>query len=397
MGIGHMRRNTVIAEAIASSGIPTSILLITGAREACAFSLPPGADCLSLPSYEKEPNGSYQTRSLSVSLGDLVTLRSRMILAGLKAFNPDALIVDKVPRGALKELEPALQFLRRRGNTRCVLGLRDILDDSATVKREWTVERTEKAIRDYYSAIWIYGDPAIYDQVAEYAYSSCIAAKVCYTGYLSRQRRSSTRTLQSLDVFPPGVEDPDRLLVCMVGGGQDGAELAATFARLDFPENTMGIIVTGPYMPSASRDYLLRAASARPRLRVLRFVPDPAPLLNRADCVVAMGGYNTVCELLSFQKRALIVPRISPRVEQWIRADRFHRLGLLDVLHPDQVNPMALARWLFRKRESGLQRTGAVRMDGAAKVPELLEELIHGSLRPDVRRGASRSLRHVVH
>ena len=35
-----------------------------------------------------------------------------------------------------------------------------------------------------------------------------------------------------------------------------------------------------------------------------------------------MGGYNTFCEILSFDKRALIVPRTVPRLEQYIRAAR---------------------------------------------------------------------------
>jgi predicted glycosyltransferase len=42
----------------------------------------------------------------------------------------------------------------------------------------------------------------------------------------------------------------------------------------------------------------------------------------RAIGVVAMGGYNTFCEILSFDKRALIVPRTRPRMEQDLRAAR---------------------------------------------------------------------------
>ncbi len=42
--------------------------------------------------------------------------------------------------------------------------------------------------------------------------------------------------------------------------------------------------------------------------------------MARAIGVVAMGGYNTFCEILSFDKRAIIVPRTAPRMEQYIRA-----------------------------------------------------------------------------
>jgi predicted glycosyltransferase len=47
-----------------------------------------------------------------------------------------------------------------------------------------------------------------------------------------------------------------------------------------------------------------------------------------------MGGYNTFCEILSFDKPALIVPRSVPRQEQLIRAERAVRLGLMSMLDP---------------------------------------------------------------
>jgi predicted glycosyltransferase len=64
--------------------------------------------------------------------------------------------------------------------------------------------------------------------------------------------------------------------------------------------------------------------------------------------VVAMGGYNTIYEVLSFEKHALVVPRSKPRHEQQIRASRLRDLGLLDLLPPDQVSPEALSEWLAR-------------------------------------------------
>jgi predicted glycosyltransferase len=50
-----------------------------------------------------------------------------------------------------------------------------------------------------------------------------------------------------------------------------------------------------------------------------------------------MGGYNTFCEVLSFDKPALFVPRTQPRLEQHIRADRALNLGLSALLEDDGV------------------------------------------------------------
>jgi predicted glycosyltransferase len=55
-----------------------------------------------------------------------------------------------------------------------------------------------------------------------------------------------------------------------------------------------------------------------------------------------MGGYNTLCELLSLQKPAVVVPRVKPVVEQWIRAQRMSELGLFRVVHPDRLTPRQL-------------------------------------------------------
>ena len=71
--------------------------------------------------------------------------------------------------------------------------------------------------------------------------------------------------------------------------------------------------------------------------------------MARAAGVVAMGGYNTFCEILSFDKRALIVPRTAPRLEQFIRTKRAAELGLLAMLSEDQGrDPRVMAAALRR-------------------------------------------------
>ena len=48
-----------------------------------------------------------------------------------------------------------------------------------------------------------------------------------------------------------------------------------------------------------------------------------------------MGGYNTVCEILSFDRPSLIVPRTKPRLEQFLRASRMQEMGLVKRLVPE--------------------------------------------------------------
>ena len=58
MGLGHMRRNLLIAGALAAGPTPAVILLIAGAREVHACGVPAGVDCLSLPALWKEDRKS---------------------------------------------------------------------------------------------------------------------------------------------------------------------------------------------------------------------------------------------------------------------------------------------------------------------------------------------------
>ena len=112
---------------------------------------------------------------------------------------------------------------------------------------------------------------------------------------------------------------------------------------------------------------------------MLEFLREPTRLLTRADRVIAMGGYNTVCEVLSLEKRALIIPRVSPDQEQWIRAVRLRELGLLDVLHPDEVTPGALTEWLARELGPPPRVRERLDFDGLTRLPRLLSELLAGS------------------
>jgi predicted glycosyltransferase len=383
MGLGHMRRNLLLAQALRHSRLQAVVLMIAGAREASLITATAAVDCVALPSLRKDGGGQYHPRHLAVSLRELLALRARTAGAALEEFAPDVLIVDTVPRGALRELDPVLESLRARGRTRLVLGLRDVLDEPAALQREWARARNQEAVRNYYDAVWVYGDPAVYDPVREYAFAPDVAAKVRYTGYLDQRarlefgRRSVKDSVKALGL------SGGRLALCLVGGGQDGAKLAEAFVEAELPRDTNGLLVTGPCLPGGVRGRLIRSVASNPRRRVVSFVHEPTRLVRLADRVVAMGGYNTVYEVLSFEKPALIVPRVTPRREQLIRAERLQALGLVDVLHPEALSAAALSNWLACERAPVPPARERIDFDGLSRVPQLLEELL--GIRPPLR------------
>src|SRR5262245_34182500 len=81
-----------------------------------------------------------------------------------------------------------------------------------------------------------------------------------------------------------------------------------------------------------------------------------------------MGGYNTFCEVLSLNKRALIVPRTEPRLEQFIRAQRAAELGLVSMLSDDgSYDPAVMA--------AALRALPRQNLPSEVVVPGLLEGL----------------------
>jgi predicted glycosyltransferase len=391
MGLGHIRRNVLIAQSLVESGRPVDVLLLAGVREAGALPIPRGVDCISLPAYEKRPDGVYGSRHLAMPVGDLVSLRSRTLEAAVEGYRPDVLVVDNVPLGAMREMEPALQSMRRRAGARCVLGLRDILDEPRRVRAEWGASNNEAAIRTYYDSLWVYGDRRVCDVAQEYGLAADVAKRIRYAGYLDQSVRCDSSTRGFSKEIEAVLDFRGRVVLCSVGGGQDGRHLARAFVSTAFPPDTLGVLLTGPYMEDRVRDELARLALENGRLNVFGFLPEPGQLVRRADRIIAMGGYNTVCEVLSYGKRALIVPRLAPRQEQWIRAERLRALGLIDVLHPDSLTPEALAAWIASRVDD--PAGSPVDLGGLSRIPLMLEELFSGAARQSVSaaqdRGAS--------
>src|SRR4051795_11776363 len=183
-GLGHVRRSIAIAHALAAAEL-VSILLIAGAREAALFRLPEGTDTLALPAPTTDFNGDRRGPAIGLDMAGTVRMRARALRNALAAYEPDVLIVDRLPLGVYDELAESLGLLREMG-TRLVLGLRDVLDDPARVAAEWDRAGALEILRRSYDAIWIYGDPRVYDPVVEYDLPAEVRAMVRYAGYLDR-------------------------------------------------------------------------------------------------------------------------------------------------------------------------------------------------------------------
>ncbi|MEQ6204353.1 hypothetical protein ABMC88_15040 [Sulfitobacter sp. HNIBRBA2951] len=323
-GLGHLRRSRALATALTAGDPDASAIILTGSPVAGRFTFPERVDHIRLPGVTKLPDGSYDSSTLGLDIDATTNLRAGLIQSAVEQYRPDLLIVDKEPTGFRGELLPTLEWLQEQGNCRVVLGLRDVLDEPKVLAAEWERKGAVKAAEAYYDEFWVYGVEGIYDPTSGLPFSDATRARMHYTGYLRRE------VTDSADV----PDDPYILIT--PGGGGDGAAMVSLVLDAYEADPDLGpqaMLVYGPFLSGDVRDAMdARVARLGGRVIATGFDSRIEALFAKAQGVVCMGGYNTFCEVLSFDRRAVIVPRTVPRLEQWIRASRAEELGLVRML-----------------------------------------------------------------
>jgi predicted glycosyltransferase len=331
-GLGHIRRTMAIASQLCSDGI--NILILTGSPIAGRFAFPEQIDFVRIPGMIKKTNEEYRPLSIKINPRHALDIRKNIITATAKTFQPHLFIVDKEPLGLKKEVLPTLRWIRRcLPHARTILGLRDIMDDAETVRRDWWKKNVYENLDKLYSEIWIYGNQDFYDPITEYAIPESVKRKMLFTGYIPRQmpsNREAERIRRELRVEPD-----EKLIVVTTGGGGDGFKVMDTYLAMleeqPLDSGIKSVLVTGPFMPKQERKRLFKRAR-KVDTQTFLFYRRMEKLMAAADLVVSMGGYNTLSEVVSQGTLSLVIPRETPRTEQLIRAKAFKKQGLIDYI-----------------------------------------------------------------
>ena len=325
-GLGHLRRCRAIAHAMVEEDKNLSVLILSGSPIIGSFDFRARVDFVRVPGVIKLRDGEYTSLNLHIAIEETLEMRASIIQHTADIFDPDLFLVDKEPLGLRGEVGPTLELLHRRG-TPIVLGLRDVMDEPSQLGPEWSRKKVLPALKKYYDDIWVYGLPQICDPLAGIGLPQSVRKRMTYTGYLKRSAQAPSAQL-------PGLGDEPYLLVTPGGGGDGEALIDWVLAAYEHDPKLpcRAFLVLGPFMQSERQvEFMARAARLK-RVSAITFDARMESLIAHAQGVVAMGGYNTFCEILSFDKRALIVPRTAPRLEQFIRTERAAELGLLAML-----------------------------------------------------------------
>lgn len=363
-GLGHIRRSMAIASKLKDEGI--NIIILTGSPLAGRFDFPPQIDFIRVPGMIKKTNDEYLPHSIKINPAHAMDIRQSIIAATAKAFRPNLFIVDKEPLGLKKEILPTLKWIRKHlPHTKAVMGLRDIMDDADTIQENWHRRQIYNVFDTLYDEIWVYGVQAIYDPIVEYAIPDSIRPKIHFTGYIPRRVPETKEVVKERK--SNGIKKGEKLVIVTTGGGGDGYAVIDTYLKMieRDPERSdfRSIIITGPFMSAKQRKEIFKRSKSL-KIKAFQFYRQMEKLMAGADAVITMGGYNTLCELMSLKIPTLVIPRETPRLEQRIRAERFHQFGLVDFIKWSQLTPESLEdRLLF------LMETAKKRQDAMAAFP----------------------------
>ena len=359
MGLGHLRRACNIAREIMARSPKSAILIVSDSPAISLFPPLQGMDFLKLPTIVKTGDTTWQTGSFAHDIGPTIKMRSLLIRDAFLQFRPDLVLVDHMPVGALGELMPMLDCAASGYYpTRLFLGLRDVLDDPDVIRRVWN----DLGAYDYlanYEAVLIYGCRDMYDAASAYDISPH-ARKVVYCDYVTEADSGAS------------TNGDKRFVLLTGGGGADAYQLMRVFIEA-FPllardSGLHAMVLPGPNMSPGETKALIDQAGTSP-VEVVDGFRDATPLIRSAGAVVSMAGYNSLCEALKAQVKALIVPRKGPSAEQRMRTEIFADRQLITALDPDELSVETMAPALLKLLDEDIIPDAAniPSFDGAAR------------------------------
>jgi predicted glycosyltransferase len=375
LGIGHLRRAAVLAQAMADAGL--GVDFVSGGFPVQGLDYG-AARLIQLPPVR---SADERFSALLDEAGRPVdeAWRERRRAALLQAFadsDPDVLLIELYPFGRRAfrfELAPLLEAAHARARRPFAFcSVRDILVEKSKPGR---AEEAADIIERQFDAVLVHGDPSVAPFSASFLAADRIAGKLRYTGYVVEPGRGA----------PSGPLPAGEVLVSAGGGavGRPVVEAALAARSLSGARDLPWRIVLGPQYPAAEAEALL--GQAGPGLAIERHRSDLAALFGRCALSISQAGYNTVLELVAAGARAIVVPfSAGAESEQGTRARLLEQRGLLTVVDERELEPGRLAAAIDRALSSPAPpQGGGLRLEGARETAAILMEAV-------ARRRASR-------
>lgn len=339
LGIGHLKRASILAKAMAAAGLDVSVVL--GGPRVDGIDFDGCARVMLPPAYAADASFSGLLDHKRQAVDDAWRDHRRgLLLAEFEAMRPDIVLIEQFPFGRRQfrfELMALLECARARTpRPWIVCSLRDAL-----------VRKSPERVREmiavaaaWFDRVLVHGDPAVLPLDETLAEVEAIASRLSYTGYVADPAAAAMR--------PRDHTTGRGEVIVSVGGGAVGEPLlrAALAARpLTSLSGQVWRLICGPNMPAPiAADLRWHEASG---VIVDRWRADLPVLLRNCVLSISQAGYNTIVDLLQAKTRAVVVPfATNNETEQEHRARTLAERGLLTMVESgtaEAPSPAALA------------------------------------------------------
>ncbi len=372
LGIGHLRRTSMIANALAAQGVDVTLASggfpVQGLRvEGIHFvQLPPAAAAdftfKAIVDEHKMPiEDEWRSR------------RRALLLDAWRASDPHVVVVELFPFGRRQmrfELVPLLDAVAKAERRPLVVSsVRDVLGSGQKnpARQDEMLEMFER----YFDHVLVHGDPAVIPFGTTFRHADKITQKLHYTGYVAESASPQAgRDGAGL------ASDPE--VIVSAGGGAVGMWLFETAIRartLSVMGNATWRILCGVNTPAADFGHIAEMARSLGKDRVIveRAREDFPALLARCAVSISQAGYNTMLDILQAGARSVVVPFAGGgEIEQTVRALAFAEQGLVEMVSEEELTPQRLAAAVDRAALAPRPICGRVDLQGAGRSAELL-------------------------
>ncbi|MEB3180016.1 MAG: glycosyltransferase [Nostocaceae cyanobacterium] len=377
-GMGHLVRSTEIVRSLVKN---FQVYFINGGPVIDGFEIPPQVELIRLPALWLE-NGKFTVGNSPFSVAETKESRKNQLIAAVDRVQPDCLITEFFPFGRHKlffELLPLVEHIKNtQPNTKIVCSLRDVIGKVSDSQEEETIFRL---MNQYFDLLLFHSDAQFQTFADSFSRHKEIKSQVIHTGFVTQPLSQQSSTVSELW----GRINPEtKKILVSVGGGRIGYELLEAVVKaseiLAASINHKIQMFTGPFLPEEKLLKLQQSVGSRDNIEIARFTPQLLAYMNSADISISLSGYNTTMNILSTGVRAIVVPigHDNQDKEQLVRTQKLEELGIVEVVHPEILEPAYLAERIIaslnNKQETN--KSPLFNLNGAENTAAFLQDFL---------------------
>ena len=365
LGMGHLIRSVEIVRGL----IPDfQICFVNGGQVIEEFEFPREIEVINIPAIKTDSEFTELTPvDDSLTMSELETIRTKILLETCDRFQPDILIIELFPFGRRRfsfELIPLMEKAKAMG-AKIVSSVRDIVVTKQNQQRH--EEKVCRLINKYFDMLLIHGDPNFVKLNLSFSRVNDLTCPVHYTGYV----------VQPLP--QPQLIANKPIILVSVGGGRFGHDLlecvahTAPILKDKIPHYLQ--VFTGAFSPDEVLVKLQQITKNLDNITIERYTPNFLNYMQQADLSIGMSGYNTTMNILSTGVKAMMMAfQGNNDKEQETRLKKLDSLGRVKMIQPEDLHPEKFAEQIISYLQQDKTEL-SLNLDGVNNTAKYIKQL----------------------